>query len=1081
MARTIPANLQALLDENLGLEPVNLIAVQWTNNGSIYFYADKDISGIDGKILEISGLDNTIVIQGVTAGVSGDSQAISITLDDSDGNIKNIVDTNDIHKQAAWVYQTAEGLVSPTADKALIFKGQVSSPMDWVEGDRTVRFDIITQAEDADVGFSMEEGNFEHVPQDLVGKPWPLIFGTVKECEALRTRSPRQGVLKTGFGIADFVLPPKREQADLVCCPWRFIGFRVVRTVTNVWGGGPLTITPRFRQDIQCQCRKAAIACELSNRIAIESAFEYSTITILDGELFPQGKNIALNIDGAKVGGRFNGTVASPTNVFTVSKYTHPKQLDPTFTLPEIENFGCDNPPSMFDSQSTKPEEMGAESCILTVEGGEYSCGNYGSRFQNYYDNGGSAEQVEKAWNRFGEFREAGFFWADPGAEVTLFGDSEIVYVANLLPSTVHQVKAWKTFPTSNLRRLTTVPNTYYTKRQSDFNEYTTQEIVVPTPLSLLPNDEGWEDDLFVTLTSSVGNNMVDIMEWLINKYTSFSFDSSFATVKTKVEKYPMDFKVPGKMNILDLLQQMAFWNRCALTLRNGSFHLDYLSDVPSIVDTLTESDIIQNTLTLTHTETEDLVTEFTAEWRPKCSLEEPYKYIVRYNTNKYGFQKETFDCFVFRHQTLVDKSAKFWSIRMANTWRKIKCQVPISKLALESIDGINITLPDIADGTVTCRVESAVFNSADNVIDLVIWTPVRSGERTQYDFAYPAGISVSLLHPTAQDLQFGNAGSSGPNVDVTPPTAHVLGKPPSLPQGFGFGQGDPCANISNNNLGGPDLANRCRPDQGDTKPSDTDDEKPADTDVQDDNSTIPPEQSPKQEIKIADNINDLKQEQAEQDGSSSTNGNRDTDNREAQDEADGKDPNDPNEQQCELAEGEDPDDLSDQGRCHWDLTVFYITVKTVTINAGETCDPTKDPCNSANGWCYCSEPAKTGCYVGNVTSNYNETFSFDSEEGRDAFLNSIRDIREGPATVGQIHPVNWTSVDNISAGCPELEEGYETGQGNGGITGYTNSAGGECGDNTILGHGESSEGANDGFGQENWEPQGGESPDSCR
>lgn len=1080
MARTIPANLQTLLDQNLGTEPVNIIGVQWVDGGSVNYYADKDIAGIDGKILDVGGLDNTVVIQGVTAGTAGDSQALSITIDDSDGKVKNIIDSHDIHKQPAWVYQTMDGLTDPFTDKALIFKGQVSSPMQWKEGDRTVTFEIITAAEDVEVGFSMEEGDFPFVPQDLVGQPWPLIFGTVLECPALRTRSPRKGLLKTGFGISDFVLPNKREQADLVCCPWRFIGFRVVRTVTNVWGGGPLTITPRYRQDIQCQCKKAAIACELSQKISVQSAFEYNTITIVDGELFPQGKQISLNIDGAKVTGRFNGTIASPTNIFTVAKYNHPKLFDSSFTMPEIENFGCDNPPTMFSEMNAKPETLGPETCIITIEDSEYQCGNYtpNGRFAEYYSSGAADEQVDKAWRRFGEFREAGFFWADPGTEVTLWADSSIVYVANLLPSTIHQVKAYKTFPTSNIRRLTTVPNTYYTKRQSDFGEYTTQEIVLDTPLSLLKNDDGWEDELFVTLTSSVGSNTVDIMEWLIDKYTDFTYDSSFATVKTQLEKYPMDFMVPGRMNILKLLQEMAFWNRCALTLRNDVFHLTYLSAEPEQTATITESDILQNSLVLDHTETEDLVTKFIAEWRPRCSLDEPYKYIVNYNHKRYGVLDQVFDCFVFRHQKLVDKSAKFWSIRMGNTWRKIECQVPMSKLILESIDGCWVTLPDIADGQIKCRVESAVYNSANKTIDLVLWTPVRSGERTPYDFAYPENISVELLHPTKQDLEFGNSGATGPNVDVTPPQTHVLGRPPQLPQGFSFGQSDPCANISKNNLGGPDLANRCRPDMGDSKPSDQDDQKPNNSDTQDDNATIPPDQSPKSEVNSA--IQRLEQQIAEQESCCAQNGNEDTDQQDRDDEAQEKDPNDPDEQQCQAAEGPTPEELDEQGRCHWDLTVFYITVKTVRIAEGNACGA--DVCVNANGWCYCSEANASGCYVGNVTSNYSETFSFDSEEARDAFLNSMSDIREGPASVGQIHPVNWTKVDAVQAGCPELQDDYEPGQGNGGMTGYNNSneGGAECGDDTIFGKGESSEGANDGFGQENWEPQGETGEDAC-
>ncbi len=42
----------------------------------------------------------------------------------------------------------------------LIFRGKISSPVVWSEGDRTVSFNIISQIEDAEIGFSPEEGQF---------------------------------------------------------------------------------------------------------------------------------------------------------------------------------------------------------------------------------------------------------------------------------------------------------------------------------------------------------------------------------------------------------------------------------------------------------------------------------------------------------------------------------------------------------------------------------------------------------------------------------------------------------------------------------------------------------------------------------------------------------------------------------------------------------------------------------------------------------------------------------------------------------------------------------------------------------
>lgn len=1073
MVRSISSASQQKLDQNLGTEPALIVEIQWVDGGSIYTYSDKDLGGSEGKILEVSGLDNTVVVQGVQSGTSSDSQQISVTLDDTDGSIKDIIDSHDIHKESAWVYQWFSGLA--TSEKFLIFKGQISSPIQWNEGDRTVSFDIITRIEDAEVGFSMEEGNFEYVPEELVGEPWPLVFGTVKNCEALRTRSPRKGLLKTGFGIRDYMLAPKIEQAEKTCCSLRFVGFRSYYESAagfGAWGAGTLTIEPVYERDANCECKRRALICELNLKLQAQTPYEYSEIEVIDGKFFPQGVYIVLDIQGAKVGGQFTGTTESPSNTFSVARYRHPKFVLNDPPIPEIKRFTCDARPN-GNSSSGQQSSIGTQVCILPDDCDGFT-GNWFNGFginNIVNDTGESEEQV--SWNYLSRFVEAGFFWADPGSEVLLDEDEEIVYIANILPSTVHNVKAWKTFSHSNLRQLTTVPNNLYTVRQSDFGEYTTTEVVFDRPLSSL--GEGWEDDIYVTLTSSVGPNPVDIMEWLIGKYTDFTTDATtFAAVKTAVDKYPMNFKVPGRMNVFELLKDMAFQGRMALLLRNDEFILKYLSEEPAEDGTITENDVMQNSLVLDHTDTEDLVTKLVCEWRPECYLEEPYKVILRYNGARYGTHEETFNFYCYNIQELVIKSGTFWMIRMANTWRKIICKTPINKLALESLDGVYVTLPDIADEEIKCRVETATYNSADNSIDFVLQTPVRSGERTAFPFHYPANISIEELHPTIDDIQFGNAGGGGPGVDVEAPEGHVLGRPNQLIQGFSFGQKSPCESIS----GGAeffipiDLQGRCRPDQGDQQPSDTDDVKPS-VPIDDDNSVIPPSQSPVNEIsatEIRANEIELQQEGRNNDlgGQITNNTNTSTG---APDGANnnggagnGPGQGDPSEVKDQLDELPDPDDLTE---CHWDALVFYLNpVTSVRIPNGEICNdgPEPRPCNSSLGWCYCSEAGKTGCWVGNQVLKLTEQFSFDSEEARDAFMESIQAIIDSPGTVGQIHPA-FVAKRPVSGanppGCTNPEEQV------GAIVGYrgTGQTDGEGNEDTIVGF--------NGFMNDGWTPPG--------
>lgn len=1042
MVRSISPASQAKLDQNFGTEPAFIIEIQWLDGGSIYTYSDKDISAGEGKIIEVSGLDNTVVIQGVQGGTSSDSQQISVTLDDTDGTIKDIMDRHDIHKEQAWVYQWFQGL--DISEKFLIFKGQISSPIQWNEGDRTVSFDIITRIEDAEVGFSMEEGNFDLTPEDLMGESWPLIFGTVTSCQALKTRSPLKGLLKTGFGIRDYMLGPKQEQVGNVCCPWRFIGYttRYVKTLGGI--SYDLIFTPHFEQEVGCMCKVQATKCEMKRKIAAQAPFEYDTIEILSGELFEQGVFIILDIDGAKISGSFNGTEENPSAIFNVAKRVHPKAVEGNPLVPPILDFPCDSavdPRLDPDRFGGAQSDIGVQTCILPEDcEGWKTPGNPLSRFgepltiTNIVHDSGTTQEAA-SWDYMGQFQEAGFFWADPGSEVRLSGDNELVYIANILPSTVHTVQAWRTFNVSNLRRLVTVPNTLYTVRQSDFGVYTTTEIVFDRPLT--SRGEGWEDEIFVTLTSSVGPNTVDIMEWLITKYTSFTWDSTFATVKTRVENYPMNFMVPGRMNVFELLKDMAFQGRMALVLRDDTFHLKYLSEEPDEDGTITESDVTQNSLVLDHTNTEDLVTKMVIEWRPDCYLEDPYKVILKSNGQRYGIHEEIFDFYCYNIRELVVKSGTFWMIRFANTWRKIICQTTISKLALEGLDGCYVTLPDIANGEIKCRVETAIYNSDNHSIDFVLQTPVRAGERDPYPFHYPADISIEDLLPTLEDIQFGRQGGGGPGVDVEAPEGHVLGQPSQLlGSSVDIGQRN-CG--FQHSFSRPEDYSHCREDQGDQQPTDEGDVKPA-VKLKEDNSEIPPSQSPVNTLLGADlRVTELTFEQYAQNsnmqGQITNNTNTGTGSEEGAGDNGGAGNGGSEGGGSEAFKDQmdtlpDPDDLI---KCHYDVIITYINTTQVRIGIGVECDSGSGPvpCASSLGWCYCPQIGAEGCLVGNTTDTFQEIFAFDTIEGRDDFAGTMREILNSQATVGKIHP---TAVQEVGAQPPDCDPYEDAG---GGIVGY--------------------------------------------
>lgn len=799
--RTLTANATAELAKKLGTEPVMVIEVQWTDGGSIFTYGDvTDVDNdVDGRILEVSGLDNVITINGLSQATTGESSQLSVVLDDRDGSIKTILDNNDIHKRPVWVYHWFPNL--DYSDKFLLYKGQVSSPLEWHEGDRTVRFDIINELENAEIGFSVEEGDIEFAPDSLYGKAWPLVFGTCIHVPALKLRQSFSGRLQTGFGIRDFTLECKLDQINKMCCPLVFAGWRTERSPAPPFS---VDLIATFQEEPGCKCRRQQQITQWELDLATQSAFEYSTLEIANGDIFPQNQQITLDICGAKVKGQFSGTT------FSVSSYVHPQRSE--LTCPETRNWlGC----------GVREGEEGT-----SLGGGFFSARDEPVDFNVSVNaqcgaSGPENDRTNLGWDYLATFPTADFFWAEAGCEVFLEDTEEIVYVANLLPSTILRVAAYRTFE-SGLRELVTVPSSLYTTRVSDFNGYMVTEIVFTQELSR--RGEGWEDDIYVSQTSSVGPNTVDIMEWLIDKYTSFSIDSaSFNDVKTKIDNYPSHFPILERRNIFDVLKDIAFQARCALYLRNDVFTLLYLAEEPATDVTIDEDDVLPKSLILTHTPTEDLVTKFVAEWIYDHAIEEKNKVIVRYNVKRYGTQEETFDFFIYNIRELVEKSATFWTIRMANTWRRLKFKTPITKLATEVFDVADVTLPDFSSSTIKSLIEQATYNSDTQEIEFEMWTPVRAGETEQFVFSWPAGIQIDNIWPTLEDQQDGNAGGSGPNVNVTAPALHPLSRPGQF-SGATLKKTN-CTKIAG--AASSIFIDGCRDDHGDKRPSDLDDEKP--------------------------------------------------------------------------------------------------------------------------------------------------------------------------------------------------------------------------------------------------------------
>ena len=811
--RHISAAGLAKLSTRYGNEPITIIEVDWVS-GSTSAYADRTVGGIRGRIVEVSDLDNVV-------GVSDNSgsQELAVTLDDTDGTIKALFDAHDIHKRTARVYQYFAGL--DLTDKFLLFSGKVSSPITWSERDRTIKFTIISQLEDKEIGFSAEEGQFPYLPADMVGKAWPMIFGKVMNCPALQVNKAVTGTTLTGVGVLSGMdlwagLPDGADDSQFTLSILTLvIQISHLKKVKDCWAP-PFhpAVDAKKAADLQKQIdslndqvleavsrRDKQRACALARRqqqIADANAtgLGENPIHILGGEDFPQRQTITINIGGGLFTGHFEG------GLFYVDSRQHPAN-DATAT-------------TAYAEKTQEPAiclEPTQKSYYRYEDNVPKGCGdNWGDTI---IDMGVTITNSNATTSEMDTEPVAQQFWADPGASVTIAGDEPITYIASIVPGTVLAVKAYKQL--TGERRLVDVPTDLYTVTTHAYGAVTAVQIVVDKPLSSI-TDQGWSDDLYVTFESSVGPDIVDILKHLIANYTDLDWDeASFGHVQEKLRPFPANFPILERKNTIQVLQEVAFQARCALWISNGVFFLKYLPEEPTPAGTITVSDIdAELGIDVELTPTEDIVTKMKFTWRlswaalsdrPQDTNEKTI--ILRHNVAKYGTQEQDYDFYIYNQPDIVYKCATFWLIRKSNTWKRIKFKTFLNKLNLETFDAVTLAFdsPYVANGHVLAVVEKANYNSADNCVDFECLVPVTAGRMGKYRFFWPAALPSTDTWPPVNEITADCAGGGG--IGAGAKGNLPVGDTATIPAG------------SVVFVGGPNVVFRAQSDWGDRIPTD--------------------------------------------------------------------------------------------------------------------------------------------------------------------------------------------------------------------------------------------------------------------
>ncbi len=710
MRNISPASLVAI-NQTSGLEPVIIVRVFW--NGQPTSYADRkfETSGLIGRLLEISGIEDIVDIN-----ASASSVNMSVTLDDSDRSIKNVFDVNDIHKTYVQVLQWFSGI--PLSDAFLIFEGEIASPIVWAEGTRTLKFDIVTRIEDREVGFSAEEAQFPFMASDLAGKAWPLVFGTVGGVPPLSLNESPKGVFAEGFGIVNDdaweqqfddlneAIKKAHEQSDDA---W-IQGLNNAYKAGQFKGRGPGFTT--FPDDAS-------------------QADQYDTAA---SNYFAQSANFKAEMN------KLLKELADQKKLQTQQK---------GFAKRNIAVTGSD-----FPLNVPFTIEFGNYTASAQVIGGNIVIGEPVEKVDVNAPVGTNTYEFSDPSNRYKKTtQKEKFIWIDGGTEFRVFNYPR-VYIVSMGACTVINI-----YGHTKYGRAIVPPNYYIVDHPNLGGGLIATRLIFPTPLTSYPGF--WEDGgIECDVVNPVGPNVVDIMLYVISLWGGYGVDvDSWTYVRTKVAPYPANFALTNRMNVVSFLKEVSFQSRCAIWLNDRKYFIRFLPEELAPVESISDGDVEVNSITVTSTETERLVTKFIAQWKTRIGQERPNEIIYRYNIQRYGTVEETYDFFIYNNFECVQVAAQFWVIRKANTFKLIQCKVMLNKLRIEAFDPVQFNFAEniVAYGPVTGLVTKSAFQPDDDSLAIEAWLPVRFGEMSAYRFAFPD--SVQLIYPDATDpnIQTGN------------------------------------------------------------------------------------------------------------------------------------------------------------------------------------------------------------------------------------------------------------------------------------------------------------------------------------
>jgi hypothetical protein len=671
MARTLSGPLTTKIGQQYGAEPLTVVKIEWP--AGTRYYSDKaytfGVNVCEAKILDLGN-----IVSQARTDASSEVGSASISLDDTDATIKNSVNRDLMAGTKVTIYQTYSGL--SVADSLIVLAGRISNDIAWSEGQRTIGFTVDTSFYIGELGHAPKKGDLANLSVDAEGKLWPIVFGSCLNVPAVQ-------IYKSVYG--DY---PNSEA---------------------------MSFTPG------------------------------STFYVSGGENFPSGSIKIRMKQGVCLEGSFTGNlftvatnnVAYHTNLSIAARVADADELNPNVLWLTGQRYlvgqycyiddGANTMSNLCTYQEgkkcwfAKPWKVLGQNTPVALATGIID------ETSHFYRTAWTVPftveiLVGSTWTPVNYYTT----WKTSYAhDVALVTTQIPTYIVNYAPSTIKSVYAYRTY--MGKRTLEQVPTSYYTKYNSTtIDGKTVAALEFHNELTDYV-DEGWEQDVFVSLTSSLSANTSAVIEYLLETYTAFTVDGTFATVATKIANYPSNFAVLNQQDVLSLVADIAFQARLAVRFDGSVAKLYYLSEIPSTIRNFTDDYIAQKSLDFGFTSVDDIVTKYTAKWRPSYTAKDA-EYVYKNNIATFGNKEDERDYFIYNIESLVVLSVNFWGNRLSNSWRTCRLGSFLSALAVETFDCVSVATSTLSGAGIRGEVLATTHDTMNDLLNFDIKLASKSG-----------------------------------------------------------------------------------------------------------------------------------------------------------------------------------------------------------------------------------------------------------------------------------------------------------------------------------------------------------------